>query len=111
MQAINTYVQIDKFETALSSDNALEIIKDYDMVIDGTDNFPTRYLVNDACALTKKPDVYGSIFRFEGQATVFAYPGCPCYRCLYPAPAPPALVPSRALGGVLRILPGIIGLG
>jgi adenylyltransferase/sulfurtransferase len=110
MQDINPYVQIDKFETALSSENALEIIKDYDMVIDGTDNFPTRYLVNDACVLTKKPNVYGSIFRFEGQATVFAYPGGPCYRCLYPEPPPPGLVPSCAEGGVLGILPGIIGL-
>src|SRR3954447_15507006 len=110
MQDINPYVQIDKFETALSSENALEIIKDYDMVIDGTDNFPTRYLVNDACVLTKKPNVYGSIFRFEGQATVFAYPGGPCYRCLYPEPPPPGLVPSCAEGGVLGILPGLIGL-
>jgi len=110
MQDINPYLQIDKFEVALSSENALEIIKDYDMVIDGTDNFPTRYLVNDACVILKKPNVYGSIFRFEGQATVFAYPGGPCYRCLYPEPPPPGLVPSCAEGGVLGILPGIIGL-
>jgi adenylyltransferase/sulfurtransferase len=88
----------------------MEILKDYDLVVDGTDNFPTRYLVNDACVLLKKPNVYGSIFRFEGQATVFAYPGGPCYRCLYPEPPPPGLVPSCAEGGVLGILPGIIGL-
>jgi len=110
MQDINPYVQVDKFDTALSSENALEIIKDYDMVVDGTDNFPTRYLINDACVLLKKPNVYGSIFRFEGQATIFAYPGGPCYRCLYPEPPPPGLVPSCAEGGVLGILPGIIGL-
>ena len=97
-------------ETALSSENALEIFKDYDIVVDGTDNFPTRYLVNDACVLLNKPNVYGSIFRFEGQATVFAYEGGPCYRCLYPEPPPPGLVPSCAEGGVLGILPGIIGL-
>jgi adenylyltransferase/sulfurtransferase len=95
---------------ALSSENALEILKQYDLVVDGTDNFPTRYLVNDACVLLSKPNVYGSIFRFEGQATVFAYPGGPCYRCLYPEPPPPGLVPSCAEGGVLGILPGIIGL-
>jgi adenylyltransferase/sulfurtransferase len=110
MQDINPYVQIDKHETALTSENALEIIKDYDMVVDGTDNFPTRYLINDACVLLKKPNVYGSIFRFEGQATIFAYPGGPCYRCLYPEPPPPGLVPSCAEGGVLGILPGTIGL-
>jgi sulfur-carrier protein adenylyltransferase/sulfurtransferase len=110
MQDINPYVQIDKHEIALSSDNALDVVKDYDMVIDGTDNFPTRYLVNDACVLLKKPNVYGSIFRFEGQATVFAYPGGPCYRCLYPEPPPPGLVPSCAEGGVLGILPGMIGI-
>ena len=95
---------------ALSSENALEILKDYDLVVDGTDNFPTRYLVNDACVLLGKPNVYGSIFRFEGQATVFAYEGGPCYRCLYPEPPPPGLVPSCAEGGVLGILPGTIGL-
>lgn len=110
MQDINPYLQIDKFETALSSENAMEIFRDYDMVIDGTDNFPTRYLVNDACVLLEIPNVYGSIFRFEGQATIFAYPGGPCYRCLYPEPPPPGLVPSCAEGGVLGILPGIIGL-
>jgi sulfur-carrier protein adenylyltransferase/sulfurtransferase len=103
-------VQIDKYEVALASDNALDILSGYDLVIDGTDNFPTRYLVNDACVILKKPNVYGSIFRFEGQSTVFAYPGGPCYRCLYPEPPPPGLVPSCAEGGVLGILPGIIGL-
>jgi sulfur-carrier protein adenylyltransferase/sulfurtransferase len=110
MLDINPFVQIDKHEVALSSENAMDIIKDYDMVIDGTDNFPTRYLVNDACVLAGKPNVYGSIFRFEGQATVFAYPGGPCYRCLYPEPPPPGLVPSCAEGGVLGILPGTVGL-
>ena len=93
----------------LSSANALEIIKDYDIVADGTDNFPTRYLVNDACVLLGKPNVYGSIFRFEGQASVFATGG-PCYRCLYPEPPPPGLVPSCAEGGVLGILPGLVGV-
>ena len=110
MQAINPNVEIVKHEVALSSENALGIIKDYDLVVDGTDNFPTRYLVNDACVLLGKPNVYGSIFRFEGQATVFAYEGGPCYRCLYPEPPPPGLVPSCAEGGVLGILPGTIGL-
>jgi len=110
MRDINPNVQIDKFDTSLSSENALEILKDYDIVVDGTDNFPTRYLVNDACVLLKKPNVYGSIFRFEGQATVFAYEDGPCYRCLYPEPPPPGLVPSCAEGGVLGILPGMIGL-
>jgi len=110
MQAINPHVAIAKHETALSSENALGILKDYDIVVDGTDNFPTRYLVNDACVLLGKPNVYGSIFRFEGQATVFAYQGGPCYRCLYPEPPPPGLVPSCAEGGVLGILPGTIGL-
>jgi adenylyltransferase/sulfurtransferase len=110
MLDINPYLQIDKHETALSSENALQILKDYDIVVDGTDNFPTRYLVNDACVLLGKPNVYGSIFRFEGQATVFAYEGGPCYRCLYPEPPPPGLVPSCAEGGVLGILPGTIGL-
>jgi len=110
MLDINPYVEIDRHEVALTSDNALEILKDYDIVVDGTDNFPTRYLVNDACVLLKKPNVYGSIFRFEGQATIFAYPGGPCYRCLYPEPPPPGLVPSCAEGGVLGILPGTIGL-
>jgi len=110
MQGINPHLKIVKHETALSSENALDILKDYDLVVDGTDNFPTRYLVNDACVLLHKPNVYGSIFRFEGQATVFAYEGGPCYRCLYPEPPPPGLVPSCAEGGVLGILPGTIGL-
>ncbi len=110
MQAINPHITVAKHEMALTSENALELFKDYDIVIDGTDNFPTRYLVNDACVLSGKPNVYGSIFRFEGQATVFAYPGGPCYRCLYPEPPPPGLVPSCAEGGVLGILPGVIGL-
>src|SRR5450432_1359602 len=110
MLAINPFVRIAKHEVALTSENALDILKDYDLVVDGTDNFPTRYLVNDACVLLNKPNVYGSIFRFEGQATIFAYPGGPCYRCLYPEPPPPGLVPSCAEGGVLGILPGIIGL-
>ncbi len=110
MLEINPHIQIDKHETALSSENALDILRDYDIVIDGTDNFPTRYLVNDACVLLKKPNVYGSIFRFEGQATIFAYGNGPCYRCLYPEPPPPGLVPSCAEGGVLGILPGTIGL-
>ncbi len=110
MHEINPFVRIDKHEVALSSENALDILKDYDLVVDGTDNFPTRYLVNDACVLLGKPNVYGSIFRFEGQATVFAYEGGPCYRCLYPEPPPPGLVPSCAEGGVLGILPGTIGL-
>jgi|SRR5579872_4973190 len=110
MLDINPNIKIERHEVALTSENALEILKDYDLVIDGTDNFPTRYLVNDACVLLKKPNVYGSIFRFEGQATVFAYEGGPCYRCLYPEPPPPGLVPSCAEGGVLGILPGTIGL-
>ncbi len=110
MRGINPNVGVDRFDTALTSENALAILKDYDIVVDGTDNFPTRYLVNDACVLLGKPNVYGSIFRFEGQATVFAYQGGPCYRCLYPEPPPPGLVPSCAEGGVLGILPGLIGL-
>ncbi len=110
MLDINPNLKIDKFDTSLTSENALEILKDYDIVIDGTDNFPTRYLVNDACVLLRKPNVYGSIFRFEGQATVFAYQDGPCYRCLYPEPPPPGLVPSCAEGGVLGILPGLIGV-
>ena len=109
MQDINPRLVVDKYEMALSSENALEIIADYDVVVDGTDNFPTRYLVNDACVLLDKPNAYGSIFRFEGQATVFHYQGGPCYRCLYPEPPPPGLVPSCAEGGVLGILPAIIG--
>jgi adenylyltransferase/sulfurtransferase len=107
---INPNVRVVKHELALSSENALDIFKDYDIVADGTDNFPTRYLVNDACVLLGKPNVYGSIFRFEGQASVFAVEDAPCYRCLYPEPPPPGLVPSCAEGGVLGILPGIIGL-
>ena len=110
MKAINPYVEIARHEVALTSENALDILKDYDLVVDGSDNYPTRYLVNDACVLLGKPNVYGSIFRFEGQATVFAYEGGPCYRCLYPEPPPPGLVPSCAEGGVLGILPGTIGL-
>ena len=110
MLDINPFLRIDKHEVALTSENALGILKDYDLVIDGTDNFPPRYLVNDACVLLRKPNVYGSIFRFEGQATVFAYEGGPCYRCLYPEPPPPGLVPSCAEGGVLGILPGLVGV-
>ncbi len=107
---INPYCQIDLYETQLTSQNALQIAELYDIVIDGTDNFPTRYLVNDTCVLLNKPNVYGSIFRFEGQATVFNYEGGPNYRDLYPEPPPPGLVPSCAEGGVLGILPGIIGV-
>ena len=110
MRDINPNVQIDRYDVAITSENAFDIISGYDMVVDGTDNFPTRYLINDACVLLKKPNVYGSIFRFEGQATIFATEGGPCYRCLYPEPPPPGLVPSCAEGGVLGILPGIIGL-
>jgi adenylyltransferase/sulfurtransferase len=107
---VNPYVELTTYETVLDSSNALEIIKDYDIVIDGTDNFPTRYLVNDACVILGKPNVYGSIFRFDGQASVFHPPHGPCYRCLYPEPPPPGEVPSCAEGGVLGILPGIIGV-
>ena len=107
---INPMCQVDLYETRLSSDNALEMMEPYDIVVDGTDNFPTRYLVNDACVLLNKPNVYGSIYRFEGQATVFNYEGGPNYRDLYPEPPPPGLVPSCAEGGVLGILPGIIGV-
>jgi len=110
LKALNPDVQMDLYDAKLTSENALEILKDYDIVADGTDNFPTRYLVNDACVLLGKPNVYGSIFRFEGQASVFGMPGAPCYRCLYPEPPPPGLVPSCAEGGVLGILPGIIGV-
>jgi sulfur-carrier protein adenylyltransferase/sulfurtransferase len=110
MRDINPHLIVDKFDTGLTSENALDILKDYDVIVDGTDNFPTRYLVNDACVILKKPNVYGSIFRFEGQSTVFAYEDGPCYRCLYPEPPPPGLVPSCAEGGVLGILPGIIGV-
>jgi sulfur-carrier protein adenylyltransferase/sulfurtransferase len=110
LKALNPYLNVVKHETMLSSANALEIIRDYDVVADGTDNFPTRYLVNDACVLTGKPNAYGSIFRFEGQASVFATEEGPCYRCLYPEPPPPGLVPSCAEGGVLGILPGLVGV-
>jgi adenylyltransferase/sulfurtransferase len=106
---LNPEIQIKSYETQLTSENALEIFRDYDIIVDGTDNFPTRYLVNDACVLLGKPNVYGSIFRFEGQASIFGYPDGPCYRCLYPEPPPPGLVPSCAEGGVLGVLPGIIG--
>jgi adenylyltransferase/sulfurtransferase len=106
---INPYCQVDLYETQISSSNALEIMEPYDIIIDGTDNFPTRYLTNDACVLLNKPNVYGSIFRFEGQATVFNYQGGPNYRDLYPEPPPPGMVPSCAEGGVLGVLPGIIG--
>jgi sulfur-carrier protein adenylyltransferase/sulfurtransferase len=110
LRALNPYVDIRKFETRLTSANALEIFREFDVIADGTDNFPTRYLVNDACVLTGKPNVYGSIFRFEGQASVFATKDGPCYRCLYPEPPPPGLVPSCAEGGVLGILPGLVGI-
>ncbi len=110
LTALNPAIKIVKHETMLTSANALEILKDYDIVADGTDNFPTRYLVNDACVLLGKPNVYGSIFRFEGQASVFATEAGPCYRCLYPEPPPPGLVPSCAEGGVLGILPGLVGV-
>ncbi len=106
---LNPDIDIKVFETMLTSTNALELFRDYDIIVDGTDNFPTRYLVNDACVLSGKINVYGSIFRFEGQASVFGAPGGPCYRCLYPEPPPPGLVPSCAEGGVLGVLPGIVG--
>jgi molybdopterin/thiamine biosynthesis adenylyltransferase/rhodanese-related sulfurtransferase len=109
IEDINPNVNVEAFEEALTSENALEIFEDFDVVVDGTDNFPTRYLVNDACVITGKPNVYGSIFRFEGQASVFYAEEGPCYRCLYPEPPPPGLVPSCAEGGVLGILPGAIG--
>src|SRR3989440_2775896 len=107
---VNPHVRLETYETALTSKNALDIFSGYDIVADGTDNFATRYLVNDACVLTGKPNVYGSIFRFEGQASVFATKEGPCYRCLYPEPPPPGLVPSCAEGGVLGILPGLVGV-
>jgi molybdopterin/thiamine biosynthesis adenylyltransferase/rhodanese-related sulfurtransferase len=109
LAAMNPQIRIDTYETRLTSDNALDLFRDYDIIVDGTDNFPTRFLVNDACVILGKPNVYGSIFRFEGQTTVFNYPGGPCYRCLYPEPPPPGLVPSCAEGGVLGVLPGIVG--
>ena len=106
---VNPHVHVEPYETRLTSANALDIIRDYDVVIDGTDNFATRYLTNDACVLLGKPNVYGSIFRFEGQASVFALEEGPCYRCLFPEPPPPGLVPSCAEGGVLGVLPGLVG--
>ena len=109
LNGLNPYTEITTYDTRLSSENALEIFKDYDIIVDGTDNFPTRYLVNDACVLLGKPNVYGSIFRFEGQVSVFYAKEGPCYRCLYPEPPPPGLVPSCAEGGVLGVLPGIVG--
>jgi sulfur-carrier protein adenylyltransferase/sulfurtransferase len=109
LRALNPEVNVALHETPLSSSNALQILSGYDVVVDGADNFPTRYLVNDACVLSGKPNVYGSIFRFDGQASVFATAGGPCYRCLYPEPPPPGLVPSCAEGGVLGVLPGLVG--
>jgi adenylyltransferase/sulfurtransferase len=106
---LNPNVQVETHETRLTSANALEIMREYDVILDGTDNFATRYLVNDACVILGKPNAYGSIYRFEGQASVFAVKGGPCYRCLYPEPPPPGLVPSCAEGGVLGVLPGLIG--
>jgi sulfur-carrier protein adenylyltransferase/sulfurtransferase len=108
--AINPFVELKLFETRLTSANALDILRDFDIIADGTDNFPTRYLVNDACVLTGKPNVYASIFRFDGQASVFGAPDGPCYRCLYPEPPPPGMVPSCAEGGVLGVLPGLLGV-
>ncbi len=110
IRQMNPDTKINKHHTRLTSENALGIIKDYDIIIDGTDNFPTRYLTNDACVLLRKPNIYGSIFRFDGLATVFKSDEGPCYRCLYPEPPPPGMVPSCAEGGVLGILPGVIGL-
>jgi molybdopterin/thiamine biosynthesis adenylyltransferase/rhodanese-related sulfurtransferase/molybdopterin converting factor small subunit len=110
LAALNPEVEVELHDTALSSANALDLFRPYDVIVDGTDNFPTRYLVNDACVLLRKPNAYGSIFRFEGQASVFALESGPCYRCLYPEPPPPGLVPSCAEGGVLGVLPGIIGM-
>jgi adenylyltransferase/sulfurtransferase len=109
LRDLNPEVEVVTHEVKLTSENSLDVTRDYDVIVDGTDNFPTRYLVNDTCVLAGKPNVYGSIFRFEGQATVFALPDGPCYRCLYPEPPPPGLVPSCAEGGVLGVLPGIVG--
>ena len=110
LQAMNPFVKVERFETLLHSTNALEIFRNFDIIADGTDNFATRYLVNDACVLSRKPNVYASIFRFEGQASIFATEDGPCYRCLYPEPPPPGLVPSCAEGGVLGVLPGLLGV-
>ncbi|OFW00869.1 MAG: molybdenum cofactor biosynthesis protein MoeB [Acidobacteria bacterium RIFCSPLOWO2_12_FULL_59_11] len=110
LQGLNPNIELVTYETQLTSANALELFREYDIIADGTDNFPTRYLVNDACVLLGKPNVYGSIFRFEGQASIFAAKEGPCYRCLYPEPPPPGLVPSCAEGGVLGILPGLVGI-
>src|ERR1700730_9164015 len=111
IKAVNPNVQVDLHDCLFRSDNAMQLVQNYDIVIDGTDNFPTRYLSNDVCVLTKKPNIYGSIFRFEGQCTVFApHLGGPCYRCMFPEPPPPGMVPSCAEGGVLGVLPGIIGV-
>ena len=110
LKGINPFLNLRTFETKLTSENALELFREFHIIADGTDNFPTRYLVNDACVITGKPNVYGSIFRFEGQASVFATEEGPCYRCLYPEPPPPGLVPSCAEGGVLGILPGLVGV-
>jgi len=109
IREINPFVEVELFEIPITSENALDLIAPYDVIVDGTDNFPTRYLTNDACVLLGKPNVYGSIFRFEGQASVFYAEEGPCYRCLYPEPPPPGLVPSCAEGGVLGVLPGTIG--
>ena len=110
LRAINPFINLRTFDTFLNSENAMDLFSQFDIIADGTDNFPTRYLVNDACVLSGKPNVYGSIFRFEGQASVFATKEGPCYRCLYPEPPPPGLVPSCAEGGVLGILPGLVGV-
>src|SRR5215203_435237 len=109
LKDMNPHVQLEGYETRLTSENAIEIVRDYDIVIDGTDNFATRYLTNDACVILGKPNVYGSIYRFEGQSSVFATEDGPCYRCLFPEPPPPGLVPSCAEGGVLGVLPGLVG--
>src|SRR5262249_1473376 len=111
LHRVNPHTEVVLHKVRLTSENAVSILQPYDFVVDGTDNFPTRYLTNDACVLLNKPNIYGSIFRFEGQASVFApHLGAPCYRCLYPEPPPPGMVPSCAEGGVLGVLPGIIGL-
>jgi adenylyltransferase/sulfurtransferase len=109
LRALNPHVQLETFDLRLTAANALDVLRPFDVIVDGSDNFPTRYLINDACVLLGKPDVYGAVYRFEGQASVFGRAGEPCYRCLYPEPPPPGLVPSCAEGGVLGVLPGIIG--